>query len=70
MSGFNCYSCPGAVSVLLGAPQNAIGTSDKQIGFCVFGILILYGLIQPYDRMALPPWADSGTGLHKIPTPK
>ena len=44
--GFNCYSCPGAVGACpLGSLQNAIGTSNKQIGFYVFGILMLYRLI-------------------------
>ena len=44
--GFNCYSCPGAVGACpLGSLQNAIGTSSKQTGYYVFGILMLYGLI-------------------------
>ena len=44
--GFNCYSCPGAVGACpLGSLQNAIGTTNKQIGFYVFGILMLYGLM-------------------------
>ncbi len=70
--GFNCYSCPGAVGACpLGALQNAIGTTNKQIGFYVFGILMLYGLILGRTICGwLCPLGLIQELLHKLPTPK
>ncbi|MBQ3703897.1 MAG: redoxin family protein [Oscillospiraceae bacterium] len=70
--GFNCYSCPGAVGACpLGALQNAIGTTNKQVGFYVFGILMLYGLILGRTICGwLCPLGLIQELLHKIPTPK
>ena len=70
--GFNCYSCPGAVGACpLGSLQNAIGTTNKQIGFYVFGILMLYGLILGRTICGwLCPLGLIQELLHKIPTPK
>ena len=70
--GFNCYSCPGAVGACpLGALQNAIGTTSKQIGFYVFGILMLYGLILGRTICGwLCPLGLIQELLHKLPTPK
>ena len=70
--GFNCYSCPGAVGACpLGSLQNAIGTSSKQTGYYVFGILMLYGLILGRTICGwLCPLGLIQELLHKIPTPK
>ncbi len=70
--GFNCYSCPGAVGACpLGSLQNAIGTTNKQIGFYVFGILMLYGLILGRTICGwLCPLGLIQELLHKLPTPK
>ena len=44
--GLNCYSCPGAVfSCPLGSIQNALGSLDKNIGFYIFGVILLYGML-------------------------
>ena len=70
--GFNCYSCPGAVGACpLGSLQNAIGSTNKQIGFYVFGILMLYGLILGRTICGwLCPLGLIQELLHKLPTPK
>lgn len=70
--GFNCYSCPGAVGACpLGALQNAIGTSKKQAGYYVYGIIMLYGLILGRTICGwLCPLGLIQELLHKIPTPK
>jgi ferredoxin len=70
--GFNCYSCPGAVGACpLGALQNAIGTTNKQAGFYVFGILMLYGLLLGRTICGwLCPLGLIQELLHKLPTPK
>ena len=70
--GFNCYSCPGAVGACpLGSLQNAIGTTNKQIGWYVFGILMLYGLILGRSICGwLCPLGLIQELLHKLPTPK
>ncbi|MCR5090567.1 MAG: redoxin family protein [Oscillospiraceae bacterium] len=70
--GFNCYSCPGAVGACpLGALQNALGTSGKQAGYYVFGILMLYGLILGRTICGwLCPLGLLQELLHKTPTPK
>ena len=70
--GFNCYSCPGAVGACpLGSLQNAIGTTHKQIGFYVYGILMLYGLILGRTICGwLCPLGLIQELLHKLPTPK
>jgi len=70
--GFNCYSCPGAIGACpLGSLQNAIGTTSKQIGFYVFGILMLYGLILGRTICGwLCPLGLIQELLHKLPTPK
>ncbi|MBR1659132.1 MAG: redoxin family protein [Oscillospiraceae bacterium] len=70
--GFNCYSCPGAVGACpLGALQNALGHSGNRIGFYVFGILMLYGLMLGRSICGwLCPLGLIQELLHKIPTPK
>ena len=70
--GFNCYSCPGAVGACpLGSLQNAIGAANKQPGFYVFGILMLYGLILGRTICGwLCPLGLLQELLHKVPTPK
>jgi thiol-disulfide isomerase/thioredoxin/Fe-S-cluster-containing hydrogenase component 2 len=70
--GFNCYSCPGAIGACpLGSLQNAIGTTNKQVGFYVFGILMLYGLILGRTICGwLCPLGLIQELLHKLPTPK
>ena len=70
--GFNCYSCPGAVGACpLGSLQNAIGTTNKQIGFYVFGILMLYGLMLGRTICGwLCPLGLIQELLNKLPTPK
>jgi len=70
--GFNCYSCPGAVGACpLGALQNAISATGKQIGFYVFGILMLYGLMLGRTICGwLCPLGLIQELLHKLPTPK
>ncbi len=68
--GFNCYSCPGAVGACpLGSLQNALGSLNKSIGFYVFGILLLYGML--FGRTVcgwLCPLGLIQELLHKIPT--
>ena len=70
--GFNCYSCPGAVGACpLGSLQNALASSGKQVGFYVFGIIMLYGLILGRTICGwLCPLGLIQELLHKIPTPK
>ena len=70
--GFNCYSCPGAIGACpLGSLQNAIGTTNKQIGFYVFGILMLYGLMLGRTICGwLCPLGLIQELLNKLPTPK
>ena len=70
--GFNCYSCPGATGACpLGSLQNALGSLNKNIGFYVFGILLLYGML--FGRTVCGWFCPLGLIqelLHKIPTPK
>lgn len=70
--GFNCYSCPGAIGACpLGSLQNALGSLNKSIGFYVFGILLLYGML--FGRTIcgwLCPLGLIQELLHKIPTLK
>ncbi len=55
----------------LGSLQNAIGTTNKQIGWYVFGILMLYGLILGRTICGwLCPLGLIQELLHKLPTPK
>ena len=70
--GFNCYSCPGAIGACpLGALQNALGSLDKNIGFYVFGIILLYGMLLGRTVCGwLCPLGLIQELLHKIPTPK
>ena len=70
--GFNCYSCPGAVGACpLGSLQNALGSLNKHIGFYVFGILLLYGMLLGRTICGwLCPLGLIQELLHKIPTPK
>ncbi len=70
--GLNCYSCPGAVGACpLGALQNALGHSGSRVGFYVFGILLLYGLILGRTVCGwLCPMGLIQELLHKLPTPK
>lgn len=70
--GFNCYSCPGATGACpLGSLQASLAASDKQPGFYVLGILLLYGVI---EGRTICGWACPmgliQELLYKIPTPK
>ncbi len=68
--GFNCYSCPGAVGACpLGSLQASLAASDKQIGFYIFGIFLLYGLIAGRTICGWAcPMGLIQELLHKIPT--
>lgn len=70
--GFNCYSCPGAIGACpLGSLQNALGSLNKNIGFYVFGIILLYGMLLGRTICGwLCPLGLIQELLHKIPTPK
>ena len=70
--GFNCYSCPGAIGACpLGSLQASLASSDKQIGFYIFGIFLLYGLIAGRTICGwFCPLGLIQELLHKIPTPK
>ncbi|MCR4922911.1 MAG: redoxin family protein [Lachnospiraceae bacterium] len=70
--GFNCYSCPGAVGACpLGSLQAALASSNQHIGFYMFGILMLYGLIAGRSICGwICPLGFIQELLHKIPTPK
>ena len=70
--GFNCYSCPGAVGACpLGSLQASLAASDKQIGFYIFGIFLLYGLIAGRTICGWAcPMGLIQELLHKIPTLK
>ena len=70
--GLNCYSCPGATGACpLGALQNALGSLNKNIGFYVFGIILLYGMLLGRTVCGwLCPLGLIQELLHKIPTPK
>lgn len=70
--GINCYSCPGAVgSCPLGAIQNAVGSLNRNIGFYVLGIIMLYGALLGRTICGwLCPFGLIQELLHKIPTPK
>lgn len=70
--GLNCYSCPAASAACpLGALQNALADSNARIGYYLFGILLLYGLL--FGRWIcgfLCPFGLIQELLHKIKTPK
>ena len=70
--GLNCYSCPGAVGACpLGALQNALGSLNKNIGFYVLGIILLFGMSLGRTVCGwLCPVGLIQELLHKIPTPK
>lgn len=70
--GFNCYSCPGAIGACpLGSLQNALGSLNKNIGFYVFGIILLYGMLLGRTICGwICPLGLIQELLHKIPTPK
>ncbi len=70
--GLNCYSCPGAIGACpLGALQNALSSLNKNIGFYVFGIVLLYGMLLGRTVCGwLCPIGLLQELLHKIPTPK
>ena len=70
--GFNCYSCPAAVGACpLGSLQNALAASGNRIGFYVFGIIMLWGLMLGRTICGwLCPLGLIQELLHKIPTPK
>ncbi len=70
--GLNCYSCPGAIGACpLGSLQNALGSLNRNIGFYVFGIIILYGMLLGRTVCGfLCPFGLIQELLHKIPTPK
>ena len=70
--GLNCYSCPGAVGACpLGALQNALASMDQHIGFYVFGVLILFGVLLGRTICGfLCPFGLIEELLHKLPTPR
>ncbi len=70
--GINCYSCPGAsASCPLGSLQNALVNSNKRIGYYMFGIIILYGILLGRTICGfLCPFGLIQDLLHKIKTPK
>ena len=70
--GFNCYSCPGATGACpLGSLQASLAASDKQPGFYVLGILLLYGVIAGRTICGWAcPMGLIQELLYKIPTPK
>lgn len=70
--GFNCYSCPAAIGACpLGSLQNALASSGNRIGFYVFGIIMLWGLMLGRTICGwLCPLGLLQELLHKIPTPK
>ena len=70
--GFNCYSCPGATGACpLGSLQASLAASDKQIGFYIIGIFLLYGLIAGRTICGWAcPMGLIQELLYKIPTPK
>ncbi len=70
--GLNCYSCPGASAACpLGALQNALVNSNKRIGYYLFGIIILYGIILGRTICGfLCPFGLIQDLLYKIKTPK
>ena len=70
--GFNCYSCPAAVSACpLGALQNALSASGHRAGWYVLGILLLFGVTLGRTVCGwLCPLGLIQELLHKLPTPK
>ncbi len=68
--GLNCYSCPGAVGACpLGALQNALGSLNKNIGFYVIGIILLYGMLLGRTVCGwICPFGLIQELLYKIPT--
>ena len=70
--GLNCYSCPAAVGACpLGSLQNALAASGNRMGFYVFGIIMLWGLMLGRTVCGwLCPMGLIQELLHKIPTPK
>ena len=70
--GFNCYSCPGAIGACpLGSLQNALGSLNKNIGFYVFGIILLYGMLLGRTICGwICPLGLIQELLHKIPVKK
>ncbi len=70
--GFNCYSCPGAtLACPIGALQNALGSLNKNVGFYVFGIIMLYGMLLGRTVCGwLCPVGMLQELLYKIPAPK
>ncbi len=70
--GLNCYSCPGAIAACpLGALQNALSSLNKNLGYYVFGIILLYGMLLGRTVCGwLCPVGLIQELLHKIPTPK
>ncbi len=70
--GLNCYSCPGAIGACpLGALQNALGSLNRNIGFYVFGIILLYGVLLGRTVCGwLCPFGLIQELLNKIPAPK
>ncbi len=70
--GLNCYSCPGASAACpLGSLQNALVNTNKRVGFYVFGIILLYGIILGRTICGfLCPFGLIQDLLYKIKTPK
>ena len=70
--GLNCYSCPGAAFACpLGSLQNALGSLNKNIGFYVLGILLLYAMLLGRTICGwLCPMGLIQELIYKLPTPK
>ncbi|MCR4722261.1 MAG: redoxin family protein [Eubacteriales bacterium] len=70
--GLNCYSCPAAIGACpLGSLQNALASSGNRVGFYVFGIIMLWGLMLGRTVCGwICPMGLIQELLHKIPTPK
>jgi thiol-disulfide isomerase/thioredoxin/NAD-dependent dihydropyrimidine dehydrogenase PreA subunit len=70
--GLNCYSCPGAAFACpLGSLQNALGSLNKNIGFYVLGIILLYAMLLGRTICGwLCPVGLIQELVFKLPTPK
>jgi ferredoxin/thiol-disulfide isomerase/thioredoxin len=70
--GFNCYSCPGAItSCPLGSLQNALNAAGHTAPWYVLGILALFGVILGRTICGwICPLGLIQELLHRIPTPK
>ena len=70
--GLNCYSCPGAAFACpLGSLQNALSSLNKNVGFYVVGIFLLYGMLLGRTICGwLCPVGLFQELMYRLPTPK